>query len=229
MPRSQRIVFPGVPHHVIQRGNRQQAIFIDDEDRRFYRDLLASTCAERGMRCLAWCLMDNHIHLVLVPPTADALRATFARVHTVYAQRFNRERGESGHLFQGRFASYAMDDTHLMVAVRYIETNPVKAGMVARAEDWPWSSARAHINGVPDRLTDVDALGRHVANWRAMLAMGLEAADWDESVERALRSGRPLADDGWIARLEAESGARLAVPRRGRPRQVSPPKKRDSP
>ncbi len=227
MPRSPRIVLPDMPHHVVQRGNRRQPIFFDDEDRRFYRDLLSSTCAEQGVRCLAWCLMDNHVHLVLVPPVADALRAIFARVHTVYAQRMNRNHGLSGHLFQGRFSSYPMDNAHLMVAVRYIENNPVKAGMVKQAEEWRWSSAQAHVNGVEDRLTDSGALGKYVANWRAMLALGLEAADWDEKVEVALRSGRPLAEPAWLENMNEHAGVSLLTPRRGRPRMTT--KKRDSP
>ena len=209
MPRRPRIVIPDVPHHVIQRGNRQQPLFFTDCDRRRYRDMVAEACRSHATRCLAWCLMGNHVHLVLVPPAADSLRAILASTHTRYAQRINLGHGLSGHLFQGRFGSYAMDDAHLMVAVRYVENNPVKAGMVAAAEHWPWSSARAHLSGEPDGLTDVAALGRHVGNWRAYLRDGLEAANRDDAVEAALRSGRPLgAPAGWAA---------PAPRRRGRP------------
>lgn len=150
MPRAARLVVPALPHHVIQRGNRRQTLFFDDDDRRCYLRLLTDACARRGTACLAWCLMDNHVHLILVPRDADGLRAPLASVHTAYSQRVNRRQGLSGHLFQGRFASYAMDDAHLMVAARYIENNPVAAGLVARAEAWPWSSARAHVYGAAD-------------------------------------------------------------------------------
>ena len=196
MPRTARIVVPEVPHHIVQRGNRREPIFFSDQDRRRYLEMLGEACERHAVRCLAWCLMDNHIHLVLVPPTAAALRAVMASVHTRYAQRINRSQGFCGHLFQGRFASYAMDDAHLMVAVRYVENNPVKAGLVAQAGDWRWSSARAHLHLEDDGLTDVATMGRHVANWRAYLADGLEAADRDDAIEAAIRLGRPLGRVG---------------------------------
>ncbi len=213
MPRAARIVVPGLAHHVIQRGNRKQAIFFDDADRHAYLTLLTEACARYETACLAWCLMDNHIHLILVPKSEDGLRAPLASVHTAYSQRVNRRQALSGHLFQGRFSSYAMDDAHLMVAARYIEKNPVAAGLVARAEDWKWSSARAHLGLADDGLTAAAALGAHVANWRAMLARGLEASDEDARIEQALRSGRPVGEAPWLAALGFPTGAKP----RGRP------------
>jgi putative transposase len=201
MPRSARIVVPDLPHHITQRGNRRQPIFFSDQDRRRYLDMLAAACTVHATKCLAWCLMENHVHLILVPATLDGLRATLASAHTRYAQRVNYGQGASGHLFQGRYSSYPMDESHLMVAVRYVENNPVKAGLVAQAEDWRWSSARAHILGGSDGLTDVDAIGRHVPNWRAYLQEGLEAADRDEAMEAAIRSGRPMGRAAWVARV----------------------------
>lgn len=210
------MVFPGVAHHVVQRGNRRQILFFGDADRRAYLKLLAAACARCGTRCLAWCLMDNHVHLILVPATEDGLRAPLASVHTAYSQRINRALALSGHLFQGRFASYAMDDAHLLVAARYVENNPVAAGLVERAESWPWSSARAHLAGRSDGLTDVAALGAHVPDWGAMLARGLEAADEDERIAQAVRSGRPVGAAGWLEALGEGSGP-ASPPRRGRP------------
>ena len=222
MPRPARFVVPDVPHHIVQRGNRRQAIFFDDADRRAYLRLLAAACARHGTACLAWCLMDNHVHLlILVPRDMDGLRAPLASVHTAYSQRVNRAHGLGGHLFQGRYASYPMDDAHLMVAARYIENNPVAAKMVARAEDWPWSSARAHLGLADDGLTDAARLGAHVPNWRAMLARGLEAADDDERIARALRSGRPTGDPAWLKALSERCGIITAPPRRGRPPHTS--------
>lgn len=228
MPRPARIVLPGIGHHVVQRGNRKQRLFFDDADRRAYLKLLAAALERHATSCLGWCLMDNHIHLILVPASADGLRAPLASVHTAYAQRVNRARELSGHLFQGRFASYFMDDEHLMVAARYVENNPVVAGMVGRAEAWPWSSARAHCEGRDDGLTDVAALGRHVANWRAMLGRGLEAGDEAERIERALRSGRPLGSPAWRRTLAETCRFVVDPPARGRPRRADS-KKRDSP
>jgi len=214
------LVVPGVPHHVVQRGNRKQALFFDDDDRRAYLKLLGAACARHETRCFAWCLMDNHVHLILVPAGADGLRAPLASVHTTFSQRINRTRNLSGHLFQGRFASYAMDDAHLMVAARYIENNPVTAGLVKRADAWPWSSAHAHLTGRPDGLTEIAALGAQVANWGAMLERGLEAADEQERIARALRTGRPLGPEAWLRAL----GDRLEIPPpsagRGRPAKI---------
>jgi putative transposase len=219
MPRTRRIVIPGVGHHVIQRGNRRQRLFFDDGDRRAYLSLLACALARNGTLCLGWCLMENHVHLILVPAGGDGLRAPLASVNTAYAQRINRARELSGHLFEGRFASYPMDDPHLMVAARYVENNPVAAGLVGRAEAWPWSSARAHIEGLNDGLTDAAALGRHVPDWRAMLERGLEAGDEAERIERALRTGRPLGARGWSEALARAHGLAAEPARRGRPRK----------
>ena len=226
MARLARIVIPGVPHHVTQRGNRRQPVFFSDADRLLYLDLLRQGCAAARVACLAWCLMDNHIHLVLVPATADGLRAALAEAHRRYSSHINAREGWTGYLFQGRFASYPMDDAHLMAAVRYVELNPVAAGLVARAQDWRWSSARSHVSGrrmAGDSLTNVAALGAHVRNWHAMLRHGLEASDLGpegeavaEAIEARLRTGRPLAAEAWIAEQEAALDRKLAPARRGR-------------
>jgi putative transposase len=162
--------------------------------------------------------MSNHVHLILIPPHADALRAVLSSVHTTYSQRINRMHDLSGHLFQGRYASYAMDDAHMMVAVRYVENNPVVAGLVDNVEDWRWSSARAHVSGVADGLTDLGALKPHVRNWRAMLADGLDAAD---RVEASLRSGLPLAEPVWLAQLAERLGTAVTPGRRGPKRKAA--------
>ena len=183
--------------------------------------LLTADCSAQGTRCLAWCLMDNHVHLILVPARADGLRATLAEAHRRYSRRINFREGWRGYLFQGRFASYPMDDAHLMAAVRYVENNPVAAGMVGEAGDWGWSSARSHLAGqrvADDPLTDVAALSAHVGNWRAMLRVGLEAMDDPgevEAIEARIRTGRPLADADWIAEMEARIDRKLAPQRRG--------------
>lgn len=219
MARLARIVIPGVPHHVTQRGNRRLPVFFSDDDRRRYLALLSDGCAKAGTRCLAWCLMDNHVHLVLVPQHADGLRAALGEAHRRYTRAINQREDWRGHLFQERFASYPMDDAHLMVAVRYVENNPVAAQMVAEAGDWRWSSARSHLAGqraADDPLTDVAALDEHVPNWRAMLKYGLEAGELDkegeaqaEAIEARLRTGRPLGTSDWIAAQEAGTGRAL--------------------
>lgn len=226
MPRLARAVIPGVAHHVTQRGNRRLPVFFDDDDRRRYLALVAQGCANAKVQCLAWCLMDNHIHLILIPSEPDGLRAALGEAHRRYTQAINRREGWSGYLFQGRFASYPMDDAHLMAAIRYVERNPVAAGLRAGAADWAWSSARSHINGKrhrDDPLTDLAALAGMVPNWRAMLALGLEAGELQgaeleraEAIELRLRTGRPLGTAAWISDQELALGRTLLPQRRGR-------------
>lgn len=226
MARLARLIVPGIPHHVTQRGNRCQQVFFSDSDYAAYRSLIAAACTANSVRCLAWCLMPNHIHLILTPAGPDGLRAALAEAHRRYARRINAARGWTGYLFQGRFASYPMDEAHLMAAVRYVELNPVRAGLVGRAEDWPRSSARAHVGGQGDGLTDPGAFAGLCRNWRAMLARGLEAGDESEAeaaaIERHLRTGRPRGGDAFVAALEALTGRRLRRRKPGpRPRQAA--------
>jgi putative transposase len=226
MPRLARAVIPNVAHHITQRGNRRLPVFFSNDDRRAYLSLIAAEADETGTRCLAWCLMNNHVHLILVPATADGLRATLGEAHRRYTRRINFREGWRGHLFQERFASYPMDDAHLMAAVCYVELNPVAAGLVRRAEEWRWSSARSHVAGkrtTDDPLTDVGAIGAHVPNWRAMLRIGIEAGGVSEAgeavadqIEARLRTGRPLGAEDWIRRQEGELGRALAPRRPGR-------------
>lgn len=220
MARFARLVLPNVPHHVTQRGNRRLPIFFGDDDRAYYLDLLSKAAASTGTRCLAWCLMDNHVHLILEPAAADGLRAMLGEAHRRYARRINFREGWRGYLFQGRFASYAMDEAHLMVAIRYVENNPVAAGLVASPDAWRWSSARSHLLGKragDDPLTDLAALGGHVRDWRAYWRHGAELAEADEAsaavadaIEARLRTGRPLAAEHWIAEQEARTGRNIA-------------------
>ncbi len=221
MPRLARIVIPGVAHHITQRGNRRLPVFFSDDDRQAYLALVAQACSAHNTACLGWCLMDNHVHLILVPTTEDGLRSTLAEAHRRYSRAINFREGWRGYLFQGRFASYPMDDAHLMRAIRYVENNPVAAGLVKRAEDWRWSSAASHIavrRTADDPLTDVAALGQHVANWQALLQVGLEAMDDPanvEAIEARIRTGRPLASAEWISEAEAAMDRKLGPARRG--------------
>lgn len=221
MARLSRIVIPGVAHHVTQRGNRRLPVFFNDEDRAVYLALVAKGCAAADVECLGWCLMDNHIHLILVPQDSDGLRAALSEAHRRYTRFINEREGWRGYLFQGRFASYPMDDAHLVAAIRYIENNPVAAGLVREAGDWRWSSAASHLAGqrvTGDPLTNVTALGQYVANWRNLLLLGAEAADSKEtveSIEARLRTGRPLGGPAWIKAMEAKFERPLGPAKRG--------------
>ena len=220
-----RIVIPPVAHHVTQRGNRRMPVFFSDDDRREYLALLADYAQGSQTRCLAWCLMGNHVHLALVPQSADGLRSMPGEAHRRYTRAINFREEWRGHLFQARFASYPMDDAHLMVAVRYVEQNPVGAGLVANAAEWRWSSVRSHIAGrrtIGDQPTDVAALSQHVPNWRAMLSHGVEGSemtgageDITQAIESRINTGRPLAVPEWIADHEARMGHHLSPQRPG--------------
>jgi putative transposase len=214
MARLARIVIPGVAHHVTQRGNRRQQVFFTDDDYAEYRALIAQSCSAAGVAVWAYCLMPNHVHLVLVPADASGLRAALADAHRRYSRRINFREGWRGYLWQGRFASVAMDEPHLLACVRYVELNPVRAGLVARAQDWPWSSAAAHLAGRDDLLAQVAPLRDRVDDWPAFLAQGLDD-DARDAIRRGERTGRPLGSDAFIAEIEARSGRTLARQRPG--------------
>ena len=215
MARLARVVMEGVAHHVTQRGNRRQQVFFGDDDYRAYRALLSEGCAAAGVAVWGYCLMPNHVHLILVPSSADSLRATLGEAHRRYTRRVNFREGWRGYLWQGRFASVAMDEAHLMAAARYVELNPVRAGLAARAEDWPWSSARAHLEGRDDGLVSTAPLLERESDWRALLDQGLSEEE-HLSLQAGERTGRPLGSGEFVAALERDLGRPLARKKPGR-------------
>lgn len=201
MARLARVVAPGFPHHITQRGNRRQQTFFSDEDYRAYKGLMAEWCGRCGVEIWAYCLMPNHVHLIAVPETEDALTRAIGEAHRRYTRRVNFREGWRGHLWQGRFASFPMDEAYLLAAARYVELNPVRAGLVPKPESWPWSSARAHLAGTGDDLVRTPPLLEMVDGWREFLKDGLASDDAD-AIRRAERTGRPLGGDPFIAKLE---------------------------
>ena len=220
MPRLARAVVPGLPHHVTQRGNRRQTVFFSDEDYAAYRTLVAEQCAECGVAIWAYCLMPNHVHLIAVPPDATALARALGEAHRRYTRRINMREDWRGYLWQGRFASFVMDDRHLLVGARYIELNPVRAGLVKRARDWPWSSARAHLAGRDDGLAQAAPLIERAGDWRHFLDGGIETAALEE-IRRHERTGRPLGGADFVAGLEARLGRPLLPRKPGRKKRQS--------
>lgn len=223
MPRLARVVVPGLPHHVTQRGNRRERVFFGDADYELYRDILAEQAARAGVEAWAYCLMPNHVHLVLVPETGPALGRAIGEAHRRYTAFVNARARQTGHLFQGRFASVVMDEAHLAAAVRYVALNPVRARLVGRAEDWPWSSAAAHLAARDDRLVRVAPVLDRFPGFAALLA-----TNPDDPAFRALRAaettGRPLGSPGFIAELERRLNRPLAPRRPGRkPRESETP------
>jgi len=223
MARLARVVIPGIPYHVTQRGNRRQQTFFEDGDYALYRDLVAEAARRAGAGIWAYCLMPNHVHLIVVPSDADGLRRTFADAHRRYTGFINARQRWTGHLWQGRYGAVAMDETHLAAAARYVALNPVRALLVDRADEWEWSSVRAHLAGKDDQLVQVAPLLERVGDFAAFLG-GAE----DQQATRALRiaetTGRPVGSPQWVGEIEARSGRSLAPKKRGPKPKARAPK-----
>jgi putative transposase len=214
MARLARLVVPGMPHHVTQRGNRRQQTFFNDGDYAAYLELMAEWCRERGVEIWGYCLMPNHVHLIAVPSTEDGLRWAIGEAHQRYTRRINFREKWRGYLWQGRFASFVMDEPYLLAAARYVELNPVRARLVERASDWPWSSARAHLSGRDDRLVKVAPLLAMVGAWKAFLGSAVPEEELRDPRGHA-RTGRPLGDETFLGRLEEMVGRVLKPQKRG--------------
>ncbi len=174
-----------------QRGSRRGATFFSEEDYALYVGLLRHFCARSGTVVWAWCLMPNHVHLLLVPAAADGLAAALSPAHRRYTWEINQRHGWTGTLWQGRFASFPLDEPHLYACLRYVELNPVRAGLVERAEAWRWSSARGHLGLAADPLVDPAPARERVEDWRGFLEAGLEPAQ-HSALKLAERTGRLL-------------------------------------
>jgi putative transposase len=215
MARLSRVVIPGVPHHITQRGNRRQQTFFRHSDYLDYIHVMSEECRRCAVDVWAWCLMPNHSHMVVVPSTEDGLRCAIGEAHRRYTSLVNLREGWRGHLWQGRFSSYVMDERYTLAAARYVELNPVRAGLVLRPQDYPWSSARAHLLGRDDGLVRVAPLLSRVPDWGNFLGNGA-----NDQVLEALRkhqsTGRPLGTDAFVTELEALLGRPLGPRRRGR-------------
>lgn len=211
MTRMARVVVLGLPHHVTQRGTRRQTTFFEPADYRAYLSLLAVACRRAETRVWAYCLMPNHVHFVMVPSSHDGLRAALSDAHRRYAEAVNRRFGWRGHLWQERFYSFPMDEGHLHAAVRYVERNPVAAGLTRTAAEWPWSSARAHLAGRDDELVEVGPMLQRVGDWATYLEKVLSEEQL-ETISRHTRSGRPLGSKVFVADLERRL-QRILAPR----------------
>jgi putative transposase len=221
MARLARLVVPGLPHHITQRGNRRERVFFEDDDYRAYLALTAGAARKSGTGIWAYCLMPNPVHFIMTPSSVYGLRQTFAEAHWQHTVRINTRFGQTGHLWQGRFSSVVMDEPHFMAAARYVPMNPVRAGLTARAADWPWSSVHAHLAGRDDGVVTVAPILDRAHDFAAFLG-----EDADQPAIDALRlaksTGRPVGSADWIARLEADTRRALAPEKRG-PKPRAPP------
>jgi len=217
MPRIARVIVPNIPHHVTQRGNMKVDVFLSEQDRLTYLRMLTKYAAAHGVRIWAYCLMTNHVHFVAVPVGADSLGRCFRDTHQAYASWFNKRLGQVGHLWQGRFHSCVLDDAHMWSAVRYVERNPVRAGLVGRAEDWRWSSAAAHCGRRTDPILSPIRMPWPVTNWSAYL--GQEDDEETKLLRAQTFTGRPCGSIEFIERLEGLLGRQLRPKKRGRKRK----------
>jgi putative transposase len=219
MARLARVVAADVPHHVTQRGNGRRFILASDTDRSVYLTLLRENIESCRVSLLGYCLMSNHIHLVVVPRKAEGLARALRQTHGRYASYWNAVHGSSGHVWQGRYYSCPLDQAHLWEALRYTELNPIRAGLVAEAESWRWSSALAHChkamdNGLLTMLPWQDHWSEEA--WREYLTAGEKESEL-AAIRRCTYTGRPLGTAEFIGALEKTMLRRLRLLKGGRP------------
>jgi putative transposase len=218
MARIARIIAPGYPHHITQRGNRRQKTFFCKEDYELYRELMSQWCIHYGVEIWAYCLMPNHVHLIAVPRETDGFHKAIGEAHRRYTRHINFREGWRGHLWQGRFASCVMDENYLITAARYIECNPVRAHLVKYPADYPWSSAKAHMKNRNDGLVRVKPLLQLIHDWGPFLQDGTEK-EMGTLIRRHENTGRPLGNNSFVLGLEAQLGRKLGPRKAGRPKK----------
>jgi putative transposase len=214
MARIARIVIPDYPHHIIHRGNHREKVFFNDEDRKVYLDFLIQQAKRCGIEFWAYCLMDNHVHFVAVPKKEDSFAKGLAQAHKDYTRRINFRNKWRGHLWEGRFKSCVLDQKYLYAVMRYVERNPVRAGMVKNAEDYLWSSAKAHVYKKYDGVLSDNFFVREITDWKGYLSDNADDAA-DNVFIKHVDIGRPLGDKKFIKKLEAIVGKELSRKRPG--------------
>jgi putative transposase len=223
MPRIARIVAVGLPHHITQRGNYRQNVFLDEDDKRRYLYWIQEYSDRYSLSVLAYCLMQNHVHFIAIPNKEDSLSKTFNTAHMRYSQYFNKKIKTKGHLWQGRFYSCVLDEPHLLMAAKYIERNPVRAKIVKKPWQWNWSSALGHIDGVDQKeaLAGLDNLFKIIDmtpdSWREYID-SKEEETISDNIRKYTLTGRPLGTIEFIERLEKKFGRKLLALPRGRPK-----------
>jgi putative transposase len=216
MARQARIVLPDTPHHITQRGNRGETVFFEKSDYEAYIEFLREECAEAGVSIWSWCLMANQIHLIALPRKENSLGRALGEAHRRYTRRINERNNWRGHLFQDRFFSYAMDDTHLLNAARFIEMIPVMSGIAPEPESYLWSSAKSHVKGREDKLLDPSKPLLHfVQDWKTFLHDMPTTPD-QETIERHLQTGRPRGSDNFLDSVESIVGRPVRPQKPGR-------------
>jgi putative transposase len=215
MPKFPRLVVPGYPHHITQRGVRRQKTFFAEDDYQAYLDLAIELTGDWPVEFWAYCLLPNHIHAVVVPDQPDSLSKYFAVLHRRYARQINLQHEWQGHLWQKRFYSVVMDERHTIASLRYVELNPVRAGIRKSPRDWPWSSTKGNLGLTDDPLIDRSRTVDIIANWSTYLAEE-EDVSTVQRLRRQTRTGRPNGDDEFLRTIESRTERRVRKKRAGR-------------
>lgn len=218
MPRIARVIATGYPHHITQRGNNRATVFFDDEDRQTYLKLLAGYAEKHHFQIWAYCLMDNHIHLLAVPEAETSLARGIGLTNQVYTQYLNRKLNQSGRIWQNRFFSCVVENNQYLWAVaRYIERNPLKIGLLENAEAYRWSSAKAHMTGANDTLLGATSWLSPQEQCTYAEFLVTEDEETDNAIRRATRTGRPFGSEDFVNLLEFQMKQPLKAKKRGRP------------
>jgi putative transposase len=218
-----RVIAVDVPHHVTQRGNARRFILDSDADRIAYLNLLRQNIELHGVGLIGYCLMSNHVHLVVTPNNADGLALALRHAHGRYAIYWNAVHRSSGHAWQGRYYSCPLDRVHLWEALRYTELNPVRPGLAREAEAWIWSSAAAHCGAeTRNEILDLKVWRENwtASTWRQYLAAGEMESKLTE-IRRCTHTGRPLGNAEFVQALERSMKRRLTPRKGGRPPKTS--------
>ncbi|MEW6535165.1 MAG: transposase [Candidatus Auribacterota bacterium] len=221
MPRIARAVATGFPHHVTQRGNYRQDVFFDDADRTLYLSFIQEYSQQNKLSVLAYCIMSNHVHFIVIPEEDTSLSNTFKLAHMRYSKHFNQKTGYGGgHLWQGRFYSCVLGQNHLLAAVRYVERNPVRAKLTDKPWLWRWSSCAYNCGEVSESLISLTGLSGYLAgsafDWKAYV----DSADYElftTGLKRSTMTGRPMGAPDFVADVEKKLDRRLHALKRGRP------------
>ena len=218
MPRDARVVCAGVPHHVTQRGNYRQDIFDEEEDREKYMEFFMKYREKFNVKLYAWCLMSNHVHFVVEPSTEKGLADLFKFTHMRYSMYFNRKKRASGHLFQGRFYSSPLDADHMYEALRYVELNPLRAGIISRVDAYKWSSMKMRLTGKGKYALSSVHEYVEIDDWKAYLK---EKCDEEilKTLRERTRTNRPSGDVKFIKKIEKLSGQTFNFSKKGRPKK----------
>jgi putative transposase len=219
MPRIARIVATGYPHHITQRGNNRSIVFFDDEDRFTYLKLLAGYSLKHHFQIWAYCLMNNHVHLLAVPETETSLARGIGLTNQVYTQYLNRKLNQSGRIWQNRFYSCIVENNqYLWMVARYIERNPLKVGLAESVESYRWSSASAHIVGAKDALLAADSWLSHGEQYVYAEFVRTGDDETDDDIRKATRTGRPFGSENFVDMLEFRLNQPIKAQKKGRPR-----------